>query len=162
MKKAIFAVVLATVAWTAATRPAEAHCQMPCGIYNDQLRVDLIKEHADTIAKAMRMITDLSKETPVNYNQVVRWVDTKEHHANEIQEIVSDYFMTQRIAPGDTAYAEKIKALHELLIAAMKCKQTVDPANVQKVRDALNDFEKLYFRAHKTPAKSSKSLPKKK
>ncbi len=29
--------------------PAAAHCEVPCGIYDDQLRADLIAEHATTV-----------------------------------------------------------------------------------------------------------------
>jgi nickel superoxide dismutase len=31
----------------------------------------------------------------------VRWVTTKETHAQEIQDIVSAYFLTQRIKPAE-------------------------------------------------------------
>ena len=144
MRRLIFVSFIALAGWTASAT-ADAHCQMPCGIYNDQLRVDLLSEHADTIEKSMKQIVDLSKKKPVNYNQIARWVDTKEHHADEVQEIVSQYFMTQRIALDDAKYAEKIKALHEMLIYAMKCKQTTDLGNVAKLRDAIKRFSKLYF-----------------
>ena len=30
-----------------------AHCEIPCGIYDDQTRVQLIHEHIGTIEKAM-------------------------------------------------------------------------------------------------------------
>lgn len=41
---------------------AFAHCEIPCGIYGDQARVDLIREHVTTIEKSMDMIEKLSKE----------------------------------------------------------------------------------------------------
>ena len=66
-----------------------AHCEIPCGIYDDQLRAQLIAEHATTIEKSMTSILALSTEKPVNYNQLARWVSNKEGHANEIQHIVS-------------------------------------------------------------------------
>ena len=30
-----------------------AHCQVPCGIYHDDLRLELIGEHIETIEKSM-------------------------------------------------------------------------------------------------------------
>jgi nickel superoxide dismutase len=124
---------------------AFAHCQMPCGIYNDQLRVKMIEEDATTIEKAMKNITNLSHQSPVNYNQLVRWVTTKEAHAAKIQEVVSQYFMAQRIALNADHYNEKLAKLHQILVYAMKCKQTTDLANVYKLREALHDFSTLYF-----------------
>ena len=94
-----------------------AHCEIPCGIYDDQLRAQLIREHATTIEKSMKSIIELSKGSPINYNQLARWVSNKEAHANEVQHIVSQYFMTQRIKPEAEKYNEKLAALHELLIS---------------------------------------------
>ena len=79
---------------------ASAHCEVPCGIYTDHLRIELIKEHIMTIEKAMKQIEALAEEDDENYNQIVRWTMTKEHHANLIQEIAEQYFMTQRIKPA--------------------------------------------------------------
>lgn len=122
-----------------------AHCEIPCGIYDDQVRADLIGEHLATIEKSMKEILELSRENPVNYNQLVRWVSNKEKHANEIQFIVSQYFMTQRIKPEDKKYSEKLTLLHKMLISAMKCKQTTDIAQVNTLRSLLKEFETLYF-----------------
>lgn len=124
---------------------AFAHCQMPCGIYNDQMRVKMIEEDAITIEKAMKQITYLSKQSPINYNQLVRWVTTKEAHATKIQEVASQYFMTQRIALNADKYNAKLAALHQIMVYAMKCKQTTDPENVDKLRSAIHAFSTLYF-----------------
>jgi len=97
MKKLMLSLlaVLLPLSFTIST--VSAHCEIPCGIYDDQLRTQLIAEHATTIEKSMKQIMELSKADPVNYNQLVRWVSNKEDHATEIQQIVSQYFMTQRI-----------------------------------------------------------------
>ncbi len=124
---------------------AAAHCEIPCGIYDDQLRVKLIAEHAATIEKSMKEIVALSKTSPISYNQLVRWVSNKEAHATKIQEIVSQYFMTQRIKPDQKQYSEKLTALHHMLLAAMKCKQTTDVSHVNDLRMHLKNFELLYF-----------------
>lgn len=124
---------------------AWAHCEIPCGIYDDELRVKQIAEHTGTIEKSMNQIVALGKENPVNYNQLVRWVTNKEAHAGEVQHIVSQYFLTQRIKPDAEKYPEKVAVLHGMLIAAMKCKQTTDPENVKALRALLKEFEVLYF-----------------
>jgi nickel superoxide dismutase len=122
-----------------------AHCEVPCGVYDDEMRADMIAEHATTIEKAMSQISELSAKTPVNHNQVVRWVTNKEHHATEVQHIVSQYFLTQRIKPDADQYGKKLQVLHQMLLSAMKCKQTTDTSNVAKLRSQLKEFEVLYF-----------------
>lgn len=124
---------------------AGAHCEIPCGIYDDLMRIKLIAEDATTIEKSMNMIKDLSAQQPVNYNQLVRWVVNKEEHAKKIQDTVYQYFMTQRIKPDTKDYEKKLVVLHKMLVAAMECKQTTDLSHVETLRSLLKQFEKLYF-----------------
>ena len=73
-----------------------AHCEIPCGIYGDELRFSMIEENIATVEKSMKKIVELSGDD-ANANQVARWVDNKEKHADDIREIVTQYFLTQRI-----------------------------------------------------------------
>jgi nickel superoxide dismutase len=120
-----------------------AHCEIPCGIYDDEMRMSLIMEHAGTIEKSMTQINELEKGG--NANQLVRWVTNKETHANEVQHIVTQYFLTQRIKFDTPDYEKKLAALHEMLVYAMKCKQTTDVTNVEMLRQSAEKFHKLYF-----------------
>ena len=71
------------------------HCQVPCGIYDDAMRIIMIQEDFKTIEKAMKEINTLSKNTDgQSQNQLNRWVVTKEEHSTNIQRVVSDYFLT--------------------------------------------------------------------
>jgi len=124
---------------------AAAHCQIPCGIYDDQMRVNMIDEDVTTIEKSMQQINELEKQSPINYNQLVRWVLNKETHADKIQEVVTEYFMTQRIKPDSKNYTDKLTLLHKMLIQAMLCKQTTDLDHVKELRSLLKQFGDLYF-----------------
>ena len=133
-----------------------AHCEVPCGIYNDELRVELINEHIQTIEKAMNQITELQGAETINYNQLVRWINTKEHHAKLTQEIAEQYFLTQRVKFADPAdednyekYVTQLATLHQLIVYAMKAKQTTDRENVEKMKKALTAFEDAYFGEHR-------------
>lgn len=143
MQKRLFTllVVLSSLAFFSGS--ALAHCEIPCGIYDDTARMKMIFEHATTIEKSMQKISELEKSNEAN--QLVRWVTNKEKHAELLQYIVSQYFMTQRIKLDAKDYDKKLTALHKMLIFSMKCKQTIDPANVEKLRAAAQEFEKLYF-----------------
>ena len=122
-----------------------AHCEVPCGIYDDHARVAMIAEHIGTIEKAMNQVKKLGKANPTNNNQLVRWVMTKEAHADKIQHIVSQYFLTQRVKPEQEKTAEMLVVLHKMLVVAMKCKQTTDLEQPAVLRRLLADFEALYF-----------------
>jgi len=124
---------------------AGAHCQIPCGIYDDATRITLLKEHVITIQKSMREIQRLEKEGLQNSNQLIRWVMNKEDHANKFQDIVTDYFMAQRIKLDADKYEQKITVLHKLLVKAMECKQTTDLSLTQDLLDLIHDFEHLYM-----------------
>jgi nickel superoxide dismutase len=124
---------------------ARAHCEIPCGIYDDQQRIHVIEEHIGTIEKAMGQIVEIGGQTPVNHNQLVRWITNKEHHANEIQTIVAQYFMTQRIKPSTGEYEKKLSVLHKMLLAAMECKQTTDLAHARELGALTKEFSTLYF-----------------
>ncbi|MBN2288147.1 MAG: superoxide dismutase [Candidatus Glassbacteria bacterium] len=128
------------------------HCEIPCGIYDDHLRSHLIEEHIATIEKSMKQIVELSAAGEKNYNQIVRWVVNKEEHADELQHVVSQYFLHQRIKPVDPTdaaqykdYLHKLELLHRMLVAAMKAKQGTDLAQVDDLRRLLKEFNLAYF-----------------
>jgi nickel superoxide dismutase len=129
-----------------------SHCQMPCGIYDDPARLAAIAENITTIEKAMKSIEELSAQQKPNMNQIVRWVNTKDEHAEDIAHIVSYYFMAQRITPADKSdaagyekYIKQLTLLHEMLIYSTKAKQTTDLTNVEKLRSLWADFRNAYL-----------------
>lgn len=155
MTKTLFTLSLFLVLFSF-SKTTSAHCEVPCGIYNDELRVEMIQEHIQTIEKAMNQITELQNADTINYNQLVRWINTKEHHANLIQEIAEQYFLTQRVKFADPSEGEKydkymaqLTTLHQLIVYSMKSKQSVDLAQVENMQNALEAFEKAYFGEHR-------------
>jgi nickel superoxide dismutase len=130
-----------------------AHCEIPCGIYDDGMRIAQIREHIATIEKSMKMIIELTSATDKNYNQIVRWINNKEFHSDELQHIVSQYFMTQRIKlididneMQDVESLKKLALLHSLLVYSMKAKQTLELQHINTMRDVVDEFEKIYFK----------------
>lgn len=158
MKRTALAVLLAAVILPVVYKVAYSHCEVPCGIYDDKLRIGLILEHCGTVEKSMKQIQALSaasnKGDAQSINQVVRWVNNKEEHAKEIQHIVTQYFMTQRVkmtdgndAAATAKYHKQLSSLHSVLVHAMKCKQTLDVANAAKMRYHTHAFAEAYFNA---------------
>ncbi len=138
---ALLTVALATIATTF----AHAHCQVPCGIYGDAARFETMLEHAVTITKAMTEINRLEADSAKNTNQSVRWVNTKEIHAQAIQDIIGDYFLAQRIKETQADYTEHLVLSHKIIVLAMKTKQTTNLANAAALTKAIEAFKTLYF-----------------
>ena len=113
------------------------------------MRVIQIKEDLQTIEKSISMINKLSgKYDSQSLNQLNRWVTSKEQHAQNIQNIISQYFLTQRIKQSSKNYENELITLHQLLISVMKCKQSVDKINVLKSSELLDNFSEYYFDEH--------------
>ncbi|OHB59975.1 MAG: superoxide dismutase [Planctomycetes bacterium RBG_13_46_10] len=151
-KTILLAVVLCALLLFIALPMALSHCEIPCGIYDDPMRLNMLAEHITTIEKSIKEIQHLSSEGDKNYNQLVRWIVNKENHADYFSEIVTQYFMTQRIIPAEEndqkaykEYVNKITLLHKMLVYAMKCKQTTDLQNVEQLKNLLAQFRAAYL-----------------
>ncbi|PID75130.1 MAG: superoxide dismutase [Deltaproteobacteria bacterium] len=144
LKKTTLALILSVLCIAALPTLSLAHCQVPCGIYDDEMRFTILHEDVSTIEKAVAQIKELEGKG-TNLNQVVRWILTKDEYAEKIQEMVSSYFLAQRIKFDSQNYEKKLSALHHIIVYAMKCKQSVDPQMVEKLHKAIEEFEKLYL-----------------
>jgi nickel superoxide dismutase len=132
-----------------------SHCQIPCGIYDDDMRFNMMAEHITTIEKSMKTINQISGEQKPDMNQLVRWVQNKEVHADELSHIITYYFMAQRIKSEEKTnaaeyemYIEKLTLLHRMLVSAMKTKQTTDLSETKQLTDLLMNFKKVYSEEH--------------
>ncbi|MDP0490295.1 MAG: superoxide dismutase [Ni] [Verrucomicrobiota bacterium JB023] len=147
MKNYLLSLIIAS---GVASAPAlQAHCQIPCGIYADNNVIEDLHTDWLTIEKATKQIDELSKDPAANAHQLTRWIMNKESHAQSIQQTVLDYFMAQRLKPatdeaGKKEYMEKLELCHQVIVTAMKCKQSTDSANVDKLHDLLHEFEKAF------------------
>lgn len=137
--------VLATAALLTTADWAAAHCQVPCGIYGDQRRFEELLEDTETITKAIGEIGNLSgTHDATGHNQLARWVATKEDHASNIQHIIGQYFLAQRIKADAANYVDQLKAAHGVIVAAMKCKQAADPATAAALKESIHNLYRAY------------------
>ena len=133
-----------------------AHCQMPCGIYDDVLRIVSIQEDINTIQKSINKIQELGdfEKSIQNQNQLVRWVNNKESHAQIIQDVISEYFLAQRIKPKSSndknydKYVMLTTSCQKIIFYAMKCKQNVDIKYVENLSVELESFVDVFLDKH--------------
>jgi nickel superoxide dismutase len=149
LRSMLVVVVALAAAGVVMLQPAQAHCQIPCGIYDDAARVTSMLEDAATIEKSVALIAELAGKTDAqSRNQVVRWVMNKEQHAQSIISTISDYFLTQRVKPGQEDYAVRLQKHHAVIIAAMKAKQNADVKAAKTLQESIKALS-AYYPGHK-------------
>jgi nickel superoxide dismutase len=61
MKKILLQILVGCLFIFILSVQAFAHCEIPCGIYDDEMRIRIIYEHIVTVEKSMKQIIELEK-----------------------------------------------------------------------------------------------------
>jgi nickel superoxide dismutase len=145
------AAVLLSVLLVGSQRGVNAHCEIPCGIYDDPMRIRMMLEDCTTISRAMDEINRLAGAHDAQAsNQLARWILNKEIHADKIQETIATYFLSQRVKPkaeGSDEYEDYVQRLvdhHAVIVAAMKAKQSADPQAAVALKGAIEKVGTYY------------------
>lgn len=115
------------------------HCQMPCGIYDDQMVYDQINQYYLTMFKGVKALKNNKFQTDEEKNHFVRWVMTKDRLSDEVAMVITTYFLQQKILPIEDN-TELLKSLHRLLFLLVAIKQNVD---INIVKDFGKEWEKF-------------------
>lgn len=122
-----------------------AHCQIPCGIYDDYARLLSMLEDTATIEKSAKMMAELAAKTDAqSQNQYVRWVMNKEKHSQNVIDTISDYFLTQRVKSSQQDYTERLIKHHRVIVAAMKTKQNADSRYTTELKSSIDALASYY------------------
>ena len=144
-KKRYPVAALAALLLSLSATSVQSHCQIPCGIYDDNARVVSMLEDVATIRKAVAQIADLAGKTdPQSQNQLVRWVVNKEQHAQRIIATIGDYFLTQRVKAKQEDYTERLRKHHAVIVAAMRAKQNANAEVVAELESAVEALAPYY------------------
>jgi hypothetical protein len=88
----------------------------------------------------------------LSMNQMIRWINVKEEHADKIIKLVSDYCLCQRVKrdvfKSEEDYVHALKTHHAVMQGAMKCKQNIDPSVVDSLDAAIGEMSKMYQPTH--------------
>lgn len=91
--------------------------------------------------------------SPISFNQMTRWVMTKEEHCCKVITKISEYCLCQRVKPygatgspfqSEKDYIDALKAHHSAMQWAMKCKQSVDSSVADSLLHSIEDVGKMY------------------
>lgn len=122
-----------------------AHCQMPCGIYHDDMVYDQIDQYIETMAKGITVLTDNKFSTVQERNEFMRWVLEKEQSSDEVAALITKFFLQQKIKPneGETT-TKRVMAAHKLLFLLVPIKQTVDLKFLNDFYEEWENFKLMF------------------
>jgi nickel superoxide dismutase len=126
------------------TGQLSAHCQMPCGIYHDEMVFGEIDQYVETMYKGMTVLTDSKFETVKDRNEFVRWVITKDKLSDKTAELFNTYFLQQKIKPDEPDTPKKLIAAHKLLFLMVQIKQNADIKLVDTFADEWDKFKTMF------------------
>ena len=121
---------------------ANAHCDIPCGIY-DPHQAQIA---AHTVVRMVQLITDLGDPTDTDArNKLVRYIAVKEEHAElakkELRILWGDYFRPEHL--------EQYPNLHSLFFTAMKqgsaARQSVSMDNAQALVGTVQEISEIFW-----------------
>ncbi len=123
-------------------RVVHAHCDIPCGIY-DPHEAQLAAQTVETMVTKLLALPDDHALT--TRNSFARMVRVKEDHAERVKREVL-------IIWGDYMKPEHLQAtptLHDLVWRTVKlasaCKQSIDAEKAAQLRQAVDEFAKVYW-----------------
>jgi nickel superoxide dismutase len=152
--KSFFTTFVIIASFSFSPEDAGAHCQVPCGIFSDQVEFEKMLEAQTTVAKANAEMAKLLEEgSPLAMNQAARWIMTKEEHCKKVMASVAEYFMAQRIKPDAKNYEKTLVAAHNVMRAAMKAKQDPSDEIAEALKTAILGLYEAYegkaYKEHK-------------
>lgn len=136
---------------------ANAHCDIPCGIYDPI--VAQIK--ALTVVRMIDLMHELESkggEKDTAYiNSMNRYIAVKEEHAeeakHEIRVIWGDYIKPQHLEK----YPELHNLVHKIMQLGSKSRQTTDRETGVQLVEAINDFAEIFWATKGIATKRAKA-----
>lgn len=123
-----------------------AHCQMPCGIYHDGMVYDQIDQFVETVYKGITVLNDSKFSTVKERNEFVRWVGEKEKGCCDAADLITVYFLQQKIKPGEDDTVKRLVSAHKLLFLLVAIKQNVDLQYVKEFNEEWEKFKLMFHR----------------
>ncbi len=121
-----------------------AHCQMPCGIYHDDLVFDQIDQYVETMYKGVTILKDSKFSSLEERNEFIRWVAMKDKMSDEAAALITKYFLQQKIKPDESDTGKKLIAAHKLLFLLVQIKQNVDRSLVTTFSEDWEKFKLMF------------------
>ncbi|KIC74904.1 hypothetical protein DB41_IB00370 [Neochlamydia sp. TUME1] len=121
-----------------------AHCQMPCGIYHDELVFNQIDQYIETMYKGITELNNSKFSTPFERNNFIRWVKLKDSASDEIANLITEYFLQQKIKPAEADTPKRLISAHKMLFELTAIKQNVNIKMIEAFADEWENFKQMF------------------
>lgn len=135
---------------------AQAHCDIPCGIYDPHLAQLSVL----TVIRMIDLMTDVFKDHQASlefFNSMSRYVAIKEEHAElckkEVRVIFGDYFKKEHVEK----YPELPALFHKIMQLGSKVRQTASRETALELLAAVNRFAEIFWETKGVPTKKAKA-----
>lgn len=138
-------------------KKAEAHCDIPCGIYDPhQAQVAAL-----TVIRMIDLMKDLDQAHAADkieyHNSMTRYIMVKEEHAElckrEIRVIWGDYIKQEHI----DKFPELPGLVHKIMQLGSKSRQTANRDSAMELLNAVNRFAEIYWETKGIATKRAKA-----
>lgn len=123
-----------------------AHCQMPCGIYHDEMVYGQIDQYVETMYKGISVLNNSKFSTTKERNEFIRWVIQKERASDDAAQLINGYFLQQKIQIGEESTTERLISAHKLLFLIVGIKQNTDLEFVEAFSEEWDKFKLMFHR----------------
>jgi nickel superoxide dismutase len=123
-----------------------AHCQMPCGIYHDDMVYSLIDQYVETMYKGISVLNNSKFDNTQQRNAFIRWVMEKEKSSDQTANLITEYFLQQKIKSGEDDTTKRLISAHKLLFMLMQIKQNADLEIVKQFSEEWEKFKLMFHR----------------
>jgi nickel superoxide dismutase len=132
---------------------AQAHCDIPCGIY-DPIVAQI---SALTVVRMIDLMHELVGSGVAYNNSMSRYITVKEEHAEavkrEIRVIWGDYIKAQHLEQ----HPELPDLVHKIMQLGSKSRQTADRETAVQLVDAVNQFAEVFWQTKSVATKKAKA-----
>jgi nickel superoxide dismutase len=142
MKMKYFTLGIATI--LCRTGYLAAHCQMPCGIYHDEMVFNQVDQYIETMYKGITELNTIKFSNPKERNNFTRWVLLKETASDEMANLITQYFLQQKIKPDEPDTAKRLVSAHKMLFELTAIKQNVDLKMIETFADEWENFKQMF------------------
>lgn len=142
MKKSFL--ISSILAFICQTGSLSAHCQMPCGIYHDEMVFNQIDQYIETMYKGITELKHNKFSNLAERNNFIRWITLKESSSDEIADLITQYFLQQKIKPGEPDTVKRLVSAHKLLFELTAIKQNVELKMIEDFADEWENFKQMF------------------
>jgi nickel superoxide dismutase len=136
---------------------AQAHCDIPCGIY-DPIVAQIA---AVTVVRMIDLIGEWEGKTGGTgkdfEHALVRLTEVKEEHSEKVKHEIRVIFGDYIKAPHIEKYPELPALFHQIMQLGSKGRQTIDRQSALDLVEAVNKFAEIFWATKNIPTRRAKS-----